>query len=40
VETGISFIDAFASARASAAALWEHVFVTPVNMNSNHHIKP
>jgi TATA-binding protein-associated factor Taf7 len=40
VETGISVIDAEAAARASAAALWEHVFVTPVTKISNPHVKP
>jgi hypothetical protein len=40
VETGISVIDAEAAARASAAALWEHVFVTPVTKISNPHLKP
>ena len=40
LESGISVIDAEAAARVSAAALWEHVFVTPVNMNSNPHLKP
>lgn len=40
VETGISFIDAESAARASAAALWEHVFVTPVTMISNPHLNP
>jgi outer membrane protein TolC len=40
VETGISVIGAETAARTSAAALWEHVFVTPVNMSSSPHLKP
>jgi outer membrane protein, heavy metal efflux system len=40
VESGIRVIDAEAAARASAAALWEHVFLTPLSMKFQPPVQP
>lgn len=40
VESGIRVIDAEAAARTSAAALWEHVFVTPVSTQFQPPVQP
>jgi outer membrane protein TolC len=40
VESGIRVIDAEAAARTSAAALWEHVFLTPLSMKFQPPVQP
>lgn len=40
VESGIRVIDAEAAARTSTAALWEHVFLTPLSMKVQPPVQP